>query len=115
MNIVRMKQIWEYNDQSAVVPLPHGYRITMDGEINYWLSLDRALQYWDTKVGVSTKLRFFLQNPNFQNNNYFHQRPNNTRHDRFHWKRRKTPFEDTRRVEFGPPYNRSHLPTPPPQ
>ena len=79
MSVLRLKQKWEFNDgKLAVINHKKEYRITSTGISRYWEAIDGAVQYWDTRVGISEKPRFFIRNDARE------RIPSN---DRFHWRR----------------------------
>ena len=49
MRVMKLKQ-WDFADKSLVVETNNmgGYRFTSHGLLKYWMSVDGAIQYWDT-------------------------------------------------------------------
>ena len=96
MNVLRLKQKWEFNDgKLAVVNQKGEYRITSSGYNRYWEAIDNAIQYWDTRVGVSDKPRFFIR----ENQNNYNQFNNG---NRYKWHNTNAPRYQRNTVFRGP-------------
>ena len=54
MHVLHPKNFWDYDREGMVMCTGNraGYRITANGLHNFWRSIDDAIKYWDTKVGL---------------------------------------------------------------